>query len=93
MGRSLTPQPSKTEVTPGYLICDPLPSEAGDRPATYILRVIEPASLWILHDDDPGEIGIYRNFEDLEKYRPEALAKIAREVGDFYLKYCQEEDL
>ena len=79
-------------MRPKYLICDPLPSEEGDRPATYILRIIEPASLWVVHDDDESNIRLHRCFEDLEKYNAQTLARFAREVGDFWKSYCDETD-
>ena len=75
-----------------YLICDPLPSEVGDYPATYVLRVIEPATLWVFYDDDDDQGEMIKSFEDLSKFTPAALARIAREVGEFWNQYRAEED-
>lgn len=81
-------------VLPLHLIADPTPSE--DDGVTYILRTADPASLWWTRDD--VQINLVKTFEPLDIHSGnqeamgQTMARVAREVGDFYAQYKEEED-
>lgn len=80
-------------MTPEHLICDPLPSLQSEVAATFVLRTIRPASLWRFPDDESEQGACVQIFEPLPDATDAAtMAKVAREVGDFWAQYRREED-
>lgn len=80
-------------MIPAHLIADPLPSHEAEVAATFVLRTIRPASLWRIDDSDSSDIRCIKIFEILpEDISASEMANVAREVGEFWNQYCQEED-
>jgi len=75
---------------PRFLICDPLPSEADRWAGVEIVLCTSPASLWTIDDQNNGSLVVL--WPTTVTVDAPALARLAREVGDWYARYLAEEE-
>lgn len=79
---------------PLHLICDGLPSQG--LKTQYVLRTVNPSSLWIYEDSNPAELRLVAIFGKIDdSNHPEFLrimANVTKEVSAWYHQYCDEAD-